>query len=110
MSIPYQQPFPTAAQMTQQQFFPQPQGNAYLINSSMEIANIPMSGVTLALCPSENLLYLKSMQNGNPVFLAYKTMPYEPEKPSNKDYEDRISTLEKQIESLKKENNIHELL
>jgi hypothetical protein len=40
--IPYQ---------NQTQFFPQPQGNAYLINSSLEIANVPISGsITLAFC------------------------------------------------------------
>lgn len=26
------------------QFFPQPQGNVYIINNSMEIANIPVGG------------------------------------------------------------------
>lgn len=36
------------------QFFPQPQGNVYIINNSMEIANIPVGGgISVALCPSE---------------------------------------------------------
>ena len=92
----YQNPYP------QQQFFPQPQGNAYLINSSLEVANVPAGGgVTLALCQPENLLYLKSMQNGNPVFMAYKISPYEKEPISNQ-YEDRIKALEEEITKLKK--------
>ena len=96
-------PYPTASTLQQQQFFPQPQGNAYLINSSLEIANIPISGaITLALCTSENLLYLKSMQNGNPVFLAYKISPYEKE-PAVQNYESRISALENQLKKIQSE-------
>lgn len=55
------------------QFFPQPQGNLYLINNSLEVANIP-AGMQLSaiLCMSEGLLYLKAIQNGSPVFLTYK--------------------------------------
>ena len=44
------------------QFFPQPQGNVYIINNSMEIANIPVGGgISVALCPSEAIMFLKSM-------------------------------------------------
>lgn len=111
MSIPYNGPYPSASSIQQQQFFPQPQGNAYVINSSLEVANVPNSGsITLALCPSENLLYLKSMQNGSPVFLAYKTIPYEPEKTNINEYEKRIAALEDEIKELKKGGNLHELL
>ena len=47
------------------QFFPQSQGNVYIINNSMEIANIPISGgLSVALCPNEALMYIKSIQNG----------------------------------------------
>lgn len=61
-----------------QQLFPQPQGNVYTINNSLEVANVPMSGgLSVALCLSEGLLYLKSMQNGNPMFMAYKITPYD---------------------------------
>lgn len=63
-----------------QQFFPQPQGNIYIINNSLEVANVPMSGgISVALCMSEGLMYLKTMQNGNPMFMAYKITPYENE-------------------------------
>lgn len=102
----YQNPY----QQSQQAFFPQPQGNAYLINNSLEVANVPTSGaVTLALCQSENLLYLKSMQNGNPVFMAYKLSPYEPQ-PSNNSIEERLKAIEDQIGKLKKGGINHELL
>lgn len=100
MTPTYSSPYPTASTLQQQQFFPQPQGNAYLINSSLEVANIPISGsITLALCTSENLLYLKSMQNGNPVFLAYKITPYEKE-PVAQNYESRIKALEDQLKKI----------
>ena len=87
-----------------QQFFPQPQGNAYLINNSLEVANVPMSGgVSVALCMPESLMYLKTMQNGSPMFMAYKIVPYEEKKSVlNKDIaslEARIDTLEKTIAS-----------
>ena len=39
------------------------------------------AGVSGAFCFPENLCYLKSMQNGNPVFKAYKIIPYEQETP-----------------------------
>ena len=46
------------------QFFPQPQGNVYIINNSMEIANIPVGGgISVAICPNESLMYIKSMQD-----------------------------------------------
>jgi len=42
--------------------FPQPQGNVYVIQNSLEVANIPAgAGITAALCLQENLLYMKSM-------------------------------------------------
>ena len=59
------------------QLFPTPQGNVYFINNSLEIANIPMgTGFSAALCLSEKLLYLKTLQNGNPMLLVYNLEPY----------------------------------
>ena len=78
--IPYNQAQTNSniPQFQSQQFFPQPQGNVYTINNSLEVANVPMSaGLSVALCMSEGLLYLKSMQNGNPMFMAYKIIPYD---------------------------------
>ena len=89
------------------QFFPQSQGNVYLINNSLEVANVPISaGVSVAICMSEEMIYLKSMQNGNPLFMAYKIIPYVQETPQNKENElreilkdlsERLGNLESQL-------------
>ena len=87
----------------QQPMFPQPQGNVYVIQNSLEVANIPAgAGITAALCLQENLLYMKSMQNGMPVFLAYKLSPYtDSPKPTTDStgptMEERMNALEKQL-------------
>ena len=94
----------------QQPMFPQPQGNVYVIQNSVEVANIPAGvGITAALCLQENLLYMKSMQNGVPMFLAYKLVPYTetPKTAASDDattptpsLEDRMVELEKQMTNL----------
>ena len=57
----------------QNPLFPQPNGNVYTISSSNELSTIPVGmGLTVVLCINENLLYLKSIQNGNPVVWSYK--------------------------------------
>ena len=63
---------------TPAQLFPQPQGNVYMINNSLEVANIPIgAGLSFAYCANEGLLYIKALQNGNPIFLTYRMTPYE---------------------------------
>lgn len=58
------------------QMFPQPQGNVYTLNNSMEIANIPVSGgISVGICPSENLMYIKAMVNGAPSLMVYTITP-----------------------------------
>ena len=89
---------------SQQPMFPQPNGNIYVISNSLEVANVPAgAGITAALCQSEGLLYLKTVQNGVPTFLAYKLTPYT-ESPrmtvQENDLEVRLATLEKQISTL----------
>lgn len=65
-----------------QPLFPQPQGNVYNINSTLEVANVPVSaGMSVALCLNEGFMYIKTMQNGNPMFWAYKILPYDSSKP-----------------------------
>ena len=60
-------------QQFQNQMFPQPSGNVYAINNSNELTNIPVGvGLTVALCLPENMLYLKSIQNGSPVIWSYQ--------------------------------------
>ena len=70
-----QQPFyqnQNVAPMQQNQFqqqnvqplFPQPQGNVYNINSTLEVANVPVgAGISVALCLNEGVMYIKTMQN-----------------------------------------------
>ena len=89
---------------SQQPMFPQPNGNIYVISNSLEVANVPAgAGITAALCQSEGLLYLKTVQNGVPTFLAYKLTPYT-ESPKmqqqENDVETRLAMLEKQISTL----------
>lgn len=101
-----------------QPLFPQPQGNVYNINSTLEVANVPVgAGMSIALCMPENTMFIKTMQNGNPMFYPYKILPYanevvEPQQktPSNQDdfaaqlqsCVNRISAIEEQIKSQKK--------
>ena len=92
-------------------FFLQPHGNVYLIGSSLEVANVPMnSGLSVALCLNEGLMYVKSMQNGTPNFMVYSIAPYE-KKDNNtqssvdhKSSEDfllsKIGAMEKRLEEL----------
>ena len=49
-----------------QQMFPQPQGSVYAINSPLDIGNVPTgsTGLSVAICFAENLMYIKSFQNG----------------------------------------------
>ena len=61
-----------------QQMFPQPQGSVYSINSPLEIGNVPIgsTGLSVALCLNEGLMYIKSFQNGAPVIMTYKILPH----------------------------------
>lgn len=60
------------------QYFPQPQGNIYMLGNSSEMVNVPIgSGLSAAICLRESVMYLKTLQNGNPVILAYKLNPLE---------------------------------
>lgn len=114
LNVPYQVATTPSYQPTQ--FFTQPQGSTYFINSSYEIANIPTgSGVSAAICMAEGLLYLKTFQNGKPTLMSYRISPYIQEQSSGSDstaeqniiskLEDRIAQLEEQFNSLRKNNN-----
>ena len=93
-----------------------PQGNVYIIDSALEVANVPMgTGISVAICPTENLMYLKMYQNGAPTISAYTLAPYE--QPTNnaniekvlQNITQRLEKIEKSI-SLKKEDKLSELL
>lgn len=91
---------------TQQPMFPQPNGNVYVISNSLEVANVPAgAGLTAAICQAENLLYLKTVQNGVPTFLAYKLSPYTDSPKTvlhqeTSDNEVRLAAMEKQIAAI----------
>lgn len=89
-----------------QQMFPQPQGSVYSIGAPLEIGNVPIgsTGLSVALCLNENLMYIKSFQGGNPVIMAYKIIPYAADNtkntpaasdaPAKSALEDRLERLE----------------
>lgn len=84
--------------------FPQPNGNVYLISNSLEVANIPTSGGLAAiLCMPENLLYIKTIQNGQPTLLAYTIAPYET--PKTASLESRLAAIEQRLNELQGEKN-----
>lgn len=93
-----------------------PQGNVYIVDSALEVANVPMgTGMSVAICPTENLMYLKMYQNGAPTISAYTLAPYE--QPTNnaniekvlQNITQRLEKIEKTISS-KKEDKLSELL
>ena len=87
------------------QYFPQPQGNVYLINNSLEVANVPMgSGLSMAICPSEGIMYLKTLQGGAPSLIVYSIAPYEAPIEQNQQpvLATQIAELRAEIETLKK--------
>lgn len=110
----YYHPFnatnPQAAFQQIQQMFPQPQGSVYSINSPLDIGNVPIgsTGLSIALCMSEQLMYIKSFQNGNPIVMAYRVSPFQKnsdqkenvEQKSDKDIMERLVLLEEKINKL----------
>lgn len=87
-----------------QNFFPSPQGNIYLLQSSAELQNVPATqGVNAALCIAENTLYLKSLQNGTPSLLTYKLTQEAPD--PSPDMDARLKRIEEEINKLKGVNS-----
>ena len=85
------------------QFFPQPQGNAFVINNSIEMANIPMSSnLSVILCPSEELMYVKTLQGSTPTVMAYKISPFVTKTENNNDLKNEVEALKKQISEISK--------
>lgn len=99
-----------------QQMFPQPQGSVYSINNPIEIGNVPIgsTGLSVALCLSENVMYIKSFQNGNPIIMTYRILPFqkneEPAAPTDsgaainpesaKEMAERLKALETKLNQL----------
>ena len=105
------QPYQTA------QYFPQPQGSIYMIGNANDVANVPVgAGLSAAICLRDNVMYLKTIQNGSPMLLGYRLAPLdgataveptqEPAQPAMdtkiiatlKNYDERLRAIEKQIE------------
>lgn len=61
-----------------QQMFPQPQGSVYSISTPAEVGNVPIgsTGLSVAICFPDQIMYIKSFQNGSPVLMAYRVVPY----------------------------------
>lgn len=103
------QSLPGYNQMQQiQQMFPQPQGSVYAINSPLDIGNVPIgsTGLSVAICLADNLMYIKSFQNGQPIIMSYRIIPFQKEEkeapaqnPSN-DLASRLSAIEEKLNSL----------
>lgn len=123
-AVPSPQPQPQQIPVQPQNIqplFPQPQGNVYNINSTLEVANVPVgAGISVALCMPESTMYIKTMQNGNPLFYPYKIVPFTNEKEEQQQAEvkqdnpiekltnqikqcfEKIETLESQLSKLQK--------
>lgn len=86
-----------------QQFFPQPSGTVYQINSSLEVPGIPTgNGITVAICMPEKTLYIKTVQNNNPVLFSYRIAPFN-ETPTQQESQvpaQNMSDLNKIVEQL----------
>lgn len=84
-----------------QQMFPQPQGSVYQINSPTEIGNVPIgsTGLSVAICFQEQIMYIKSFQGGTPIIMAYRVLPYAKEEnvQNNASFEERLTKLESLI-------------
>jgi hypothetical protein len=96
-----------------QQYLTQPQGLVYIINSSNELNNIPLNNInTVALCFSENVCYIRTLQGGAPVINAYTLTPKE-DKPKDDDLISMLKRLENRIAKLeenKKGGSLDEFL
>ena len=100
---PYGQQPTTYNYQQLQQIFPQPQGSVYAINTPTEIGNVPIgsTGLSVAICFNEQLMYIKSFQNGNPVIMAYRVTPYtKEENPQVPTPTQSVSPLEERIAKL----------
>lgn len=102
------------SQQNVQPLFPQPQGNVYNINSTLEVANVPVgAGISVALCLPENVMYIKTMQNGNPLFYPYKVIPFSNDAPveqKDKENQDTSISLDDLIAQIKRCNEKIEIL
>lgn len=104
-----QPPFSQIQQI--QQMFPQPQGSVYTINTPLDIGNVPIgsTGLSVAICLQENLMYIKSFQNGQPAIMVYRISPFQKESkevvqstpsPTVDATDARLSALEQKLDQI----------
>ena len=103
-----------------QQMFPQPQGSVYAINSPLDIGNVPIgsTGLSVAISLSDNLMYIKSFQNGQPIIMSYRITPFQKEEKKQEEevpekeneLTSRLAALEEKINLLAKGGKFDGLL
>lgn len=107
MQVPQYTPIP------QQNFFLQPVGNIYNLNTASDISSVPAgANISVGLCLSENIMYIKSFQNGAPMLLGYRLSPIEGTVTSSgntendaagalKEHDERLGRIEEQITKIR---------
>jgi hypothetical protein len=62
------------------------------------------SGLSMAICPNEGTMYLKTLQGGAPSLIVYSIAPYEApvEQKQESDLSAQIAELRAEVEALKK--------
>lgn len=112
-NYPFSGQIPGINQIQQiQQMFPQPQGSVYTINSPLDIGNVPIgsTGLSVAVCLPDNLMYIKSFQNGQPAIMVFRISPFQkenkeaesttPAPAAANDVNTRLSALEQKLDQL----------
>lgn len=111
-SSPTYSTIPTMPQVpSAQSYFPQPQGNVFMINSSSEVNSVPISnGLSAAISLNDNTMFLKTIQNGNPILVGYKLCPLEtysqpvekplPKAPAADNVEELLKKFEERLDAM----------
>ena len=87
-------------------FFLQPQGMVYSINNSLELSNVPVNGgVSVAICLSEEMCHIKTIQNGIPTVTSYRLVPQNSSIRQDKDIKEILTELDQRLRALEKGTN-----
>lgn len=91
-----------------QQMFPQPQGSVYAINSPLDIGNVPIgsTGLSVAISLSDNLMYIKSFQNGQPIIMSYRITPFQKEEKKQEEVPEKENELTSRLAALEEKINL----
>lgn len=97
-------PFVQSPQMqypSSQMIFPQPAGSVYNLNTASEIGNVPAgTNISVGLCLNENILYIKALQNGNPVLLTYKLQSVDGQNTSQDNFQEALANISNRVSRL----------